>query len=475
MSSKPSQKVLRIGVIQNGKIVEEKLIRSSKTVTIGSDFGKRNELVVPASGLPKSFKLFEFKDGKYTLRFKNKWSGRVSLGDRVGTLQELVSAGRAKRKGDVAVVQLTPASRGKVKLGGVTVLFQFVTPPPPKPKPVLPASMRGGWIKGVEPILVMMIALSALIQIGSVVWLENTDFPELEQDDTIVQDRFVRIMKPKEEPEPEQEEEKPTDENAEASESEKQEKEDKPKKVEKKPKKEEKPKEDKSEMTPEERAEAEAERRRRMAEKVRNSTLLSQIGANSDGEGSVVDTLSEGAAETSMDQAFAGAKGIKQGVAGEKDGITTGGSADADGTGASAEFGDLGASESAQKAEDANVGTGQKKEKEVKANIRSGSQKQVGMGTLDANSVSSVIRRRQSAIQNCYERVLKSNPDAGGKLVLQFTIGTRGRVTSTKVVSDISGGSVGTCASRAVKRWRFPRPKGGEVTVSKTFVLEASQ
>ncbi len=472
MSSKPSQKILRIGVIQNGKIIEEKLVRQSKTITIGSDFGRRNDLVVPASGLPKSFKLFEFKDGTYSLHFKSSWDGRVSLGDRVGTLDELVSGGQAKRDGDEAVIRLSPASRGKVKFGDVTILFQFVTPPPPKPKPVLPASMRGGWVKGVEPILVMMIAISALMQIGTVVWLENTDFPELKQDDMVVQDRFVKIMKPEKEEEPEPDEPTQTDAEGEAQESDQ-------KAEKKKPKKDPKPKEEKAEkpkkeMSAEERAKAEAERRRRMTEKVRNKTIVGKLGALSDGPGGMEDPFSDGAGSTSMDDAFEGSEGVTADAAGEKDGIT-GGAADADGTGASAGIGDLEGGRAAKKAEEASASTGEKEERTVKANIRGGDQQQVGMGTLDAGSVSSVIRRRQSAIQNCYERVLKTNPKAGGKLVLQFTIGTRGRVTGTNVLSDISGGSVGGCASRAVKRWRFPRPKGGEVSVKKTFVLEASQ
>ncbi|MGM0557305.1 MAG: AgmX/PglI C-terminal domain-containing protein [Myxococcota bacterium] len=471
MSSKPSQKILRIGVIQNGKIVEEKLVRQSKTVRIGSDFGRKNELVVPASGLPKSFKLFEFKDGKYSLRFKSDWTGRVSLGDRVGTLSELVSKGQAKRQGDEAVIQLSPVSRGKVKFGEVTILFQFVTPPPPKPKPVLPASMRGGWVKGVEPILIMMIALSAIIQISAVVWLENTDFPELEQDEMMVEDRFVRIMDRQEDEEkPEPDEPEQTDGEGEATDSE-------DKTAEKEPEKKpepEKPDKPKKEMTAEERAAAEAEKRRRMTENVRNKTIVGQLGALSDGSDGIANQFEDGAGTTSMDQAFDGAEGVDANAAGEKDGIS-GGAADADGTGASAGIGDLEGGKGAKKAETAEASTGQKEEKTVKANIRGEEQKSVGMGTLDAGSISSVIRRRQSAIQNCYERVLKTNPEAGGKLVLRFTIGTRGRVTSTKVLSDISGGSVGGCASRAVKRWRFPRPKGGEVTVSKTFVLEASQ
>ena len=45
-------KILRIGVIQAGKIIEERLIRKRDSVTIGAS--PRNTLVVPASTLPRS-------------------------------------------------------------------------------------------------------------------------------------------------------------------------------------------------------------------------------------------------------------------------------------------------------------------------------------------------------------------------------------------------------------------------------------
>ena len=385
MSSKRGQKILRIGLIQNGKIIEERLMRSPKPIRIGHGL-KKNDLVVPASNLPKSFELFNPQDGKYTLRFTPKMSGRISLGDGVATLQELAKQGKAKKSSGGYELTLSSRARGKVKFGEVTILFQFVTPPPPRPKPVLPASMRGGWLKGLEPFLVAVIAISAIVQIGTVVWLESQEWPEqLDAANREIPDRFVQIMtdkEPEEPPEPEKQEPKEGEGESEKKAEKKEESKPKPKK-EKKPKKEDKPK------TAEERAKAEAERRKRMAERVKKSTILHQLGAVSKDGGNLVDTLAEGAGKTSVQEAFDGSTGMKQGVLGaEKSGLRTSGSSDAEGAGAKTGIGDLGKSSGAQAAEK-DVDTGSKTEETVKArvNIKTPSQ-QVGTGKLSSSSIS---------------------------------------------------------------------------------------
>lgn len=477
MSSKPGKKVLRIGLIQNGKIVEERLMRSIKPVTIGSDLKpKKNTLVVPASNLPKSFKLFEPGDGAYQLFFTSKMSGRVSLGDGVRTLEELIQQGKAKKSGDGYVLRLSPRARGKLKLGEVTILFQFVTPPPPRPKPVLPASMRGGWVKGVNPFLAAVMAISAVIQVGFVVWLESQDWPEqLDAANAEIPDRFVKIMAEPEPEEPEipEDQQEPEETEGEGEAEAKQEQprpQPKPKKQETEAKKDDKPK------TAEERAKAEAERRKRMAEEVRKSTILHQIGAVAGENGNLADSLSEGAGETTMQAAFEGSEGMKAGELGaEKSGLRTSGSSDAEGSGSAAGIGDLGATSGAKEA-GKGVKTGTKKEETVKARVDlKGGGQQIGTGKLDKNRLSSVVRRGISSIQRCYERELKKNPNAGGKLMITVTVGRAGRATSVQVNDGGIGGSMKSCTSRAVKRWRFPRPEGGDVTFTKTFVLEGSK
>lgn len=476
MSSKntPGKKILRIGLFQNGEFIEERLIHSRGAVTVGQDF-RKNTFVVPASKLPKSFTVFEAKDGAYSLVFNEDTSVKLSRGDGGSkSTGELVQGGIAKKGPNGYTVPLNQKSYGRIAWGSgaeeVALLFQFVTPPPPRPKPVLPASMRGGLVNGIVGSLILAItcSISAIVQIGFVAFLLSRDWPKPRDLDYQLPDRFVKIMVEKEEEEIETTDEKmevPDDDEGKEEPAEEEE-----------PAKEEQPKEEEEperEKTPEERAAEEAERKRRMAEEVKNQTILGQLGALSE-NGSIVDTLSEGAGRTSMEEAFANSQGITSGALGaEKNGLRTTGSSGADGKGSSVGIGDLKGTKGAAAAK-GGVKTGTKTEKKVRVKLKYEKEKIVGTGKLDANAISSVIKRRQSSIQRCYERYIKKNPSASGKVVVSFTIGTAGRVTNAKSVNDSVGGGVGNCVAGEIQRMRFPRPKGGEVIVNKTFVFEVA-
>ena len=73
----PTAKILRVGVIQSGKIVEERLLRSRQAVTIGQS--TKNTFVVPLGDLPKTATLFDVKKDSYSLHFKDGMDGRLSL------------------------------------------------------------------------------------------------------------------------------------------------------------------------------------------------------------------------------------------------------------------------------------------------------------------------------------------------------------------------------------------------------------
>ena len=69
MADSRDKKILRIGLIQNGKIVEERLLRRRESVTIGQS--PRNTFVVTmVEGLPRSYNLFELKGDTYHLNFR---------------------------------------------------------------------------------------------------------------------------------------------------------------------------------------------------------------------------------------------------------------------------------------------------------------------------------------------------------------------------------------------------------------------
>ena len=63
-------KILRVGVIRDGKIIEERHIRHPSAVTIGQD--GTNTFVIPASELPASFPVFENRNGAVPLLFTDR-------------------------------------------------------------------------------------------------------------------------------------------------------------------------------------------------------------------------------------------------------------------------------------------------------------------------------------------------------------------------------------------------------------------
>lgn len=77
--------------------------------------------------------------------------------------------------------------------------------------------------------------------------------------------------------------------------------------------------------------------------------------------------------------------------------------------------------------------------------------------SLDANDVKKVIEERYlRGVRHCYESLLKLDPRAGGRIEIEFTVGSSGRVTKSKVTGDVS---VGGCIKEQVDSWQFSAPK----------------
>ena len=166
-------RILRIGVLLGGKIVEERLIRERAPVTIGQSM--RNTFSVPIEGLPLEFTLFALHEGRYSLRFLPRMDGRLSdRGGQVHTLDALRSQG-ATHHGSYHELALSESARGKLSLGDLTILFQFVAEPPRQPKPMLPASVRGTFADRFDPRLSVIMAASILVHFAIVIIALFTD------------------------------------------------------------------------------------------------------------------------------------------------------------------------------------------------------------------------------------------------------------------------------------------------------------
>lgn len=164
-------RVLRIGMLLGGKIVEERIIHGRVPVSLGQSM--KNTFSVPIEGLPLEHTLFAIDGDAYSLRCLPQMDGRLSEGPQVSTLEQ--ARAKAQRDGDAYIVPLSDAARGKISIGDLTVLFQFVTEPPKQPKPMLPASVRGTLADRIDPRLAVCMVGSVAVHFAMFLWAINTD------------------------------------------------------------------------------------------------------------------------------------------------------------------------------------------------------------------------------------------------------------------------------------------------------------
>ena len=164
MSVAAGPKVLRIGLVQGGRVIEERIIKQRITVTVGSN--EKSMFVIPSQAVPPMFKLFELLGNDYYLNFLDGMTGRVALATGITEIQSL--RGSAKKVGGAYQVKLTEEARGKVVVGETTFLFQFVAPPPVQPRPQLPLAVKGGIASTIDWTLTIIAAFSFLLHFGIV-------------------------------------------------------------------------------------------------------------------------------------------------------------------------------------------------------------------------------------------------------------------------------------------------------------------
>ena len=201
----------------------------------------------------------------------------------------------------------------------MTILFQFVTPPPPQPRPQLPASVRGSALTGVDWFFTTIASLSFLFHL---------DLRHLPAQRRLAAQarhrggpRSLRADGGEEGREEAGAEEGRGREDRRAEEG----REEEGRRA-KKAAKRELTDEEKAKLA-EAKAKADAERRARLAEQVKSTGLLKLLGAKSDGGGSIADVLGKGDVDRDQEKAFQGVGGV--GVASGNDslrGIKSGGS-----------------------------------------------------------------------------------------------------------------------------------------------------
>jgi TonB family protein len=366
---------------------------------------------------------------------------------------------------------LNDDTRGKILLGDLTVLFQFVTAPPPVPKLQLPAAAQVSWIRSIDMQYAVFLLISFLLIAGPMtytqIWYETRGkylvstgkksrlFQELE-----AEVEFRAKKEKKEEVAAVTPDEGP--------------KEDAPP-VEEAPKEAPKAKAaDKGEarqagMKKGDAGESKEARYKKNVENVKKNTLIKfLVGGEGGGDGG---PAASGVAAEKIGDAWdfkGGAQVAQEGDVGQFIGQPKVG-----GPGGEGGYAKVGGKYT-KKAITVGEVEAPAARAEMKINLKIGGElgDKLGTGDIDKGSVSAVFKRRQGAIRHCYEKRLKVNQELSGKIRVMFTIGPAGRVT-TIVIKDNSSGDaeLGQCISDRIKEWPFPKPSGGSVTFVHTIVL----
>ncbi|MBI3071717.1 MAG: AgmX/PglI C-terminal domain-containing protein [Deltaproteobacteria bacterium] len=450
-------KVLRVGVIDAGKIVGESIFRKRESVSVGEE--TKNTFSLAGSGLPKSFKLFESTPRGYVLLFTDAMEGRVSVNDRVVDFATLRRESLAEKKGDLWSFRLSEKSRGKVVVGKVTFLFQFVSAPAAPMRPQLPKLARGGIWETIDWIFASIIMCSFVFHFGFLIIASEM---EKKPAHLIQEERFAKLVN----------ETKALTELKKAME---QKKAPDPTKV---ARRDEVRREDPRDRPTARRRDDESTR---PSATVRTSTgrqisareakavekavakvgaaLVSAFGENTGA--TTADPLRE-RVDKDLERTLARAGKVSTGFA-------TGSTTPRLSTGYDGPESASAGKNIPKITRARTTAVTQEGPKEAVVPQVKSAAPTVAIDDPEAQAtIRSQIKSNFGQIKACYERSLKKNPSLRGKYVIRFTIGEGGRVVDEGLDEDtVNDSEMASCVRKSVRRWRF-RIKGdaGEATIT---------
>lgn len=447
-----SQKVLRACVVQRGRVIEEKRLGQREALSLGQ--AARNTFSISDAGLPASHTLFSIKAGYYELVLEEGMKGQISIDGTANPvdMETLKAQGLLKKKGSQYTLPLNEKHRGKIIIGDVTLIFQFVVQPPAPPAPRLPPAAKGTIAQQMDWAFAGILVASFIVHGAVTIYAVNAPQPEVVSL-METESRFAELIipdKPKDKPKPKKKKDDkkgPKDDKSKKKTAKAEE--DKPKE-----KKEREPPADKKE------AKAQSQRKAKAREALAGRGILAILGSKTGSGSAVANVLAEGGVGGDLDAAFEGIAGVGVATAGGERTKRGGG------TGEAASIGGL-ATKGGGK-----VGAGTKKKRRVASAKFSGVEAD---GSLDPSKITKVVKRGQKAIQACYEKQLKRDDGLAGKIELEVVISEKGKVSEVVITEDSVGSrELTSCIKSRVKRWRFPAPDDGEVSFVTSFIF-ASQ
>jgi hypothetical protein len=420
-------KHLEIGIIRDGKLIQDRQIKPGEPVTIGG--GPKSTFVLPQTKLPAEFMLFAPNADGYTLRFTEQMSGRVQSGNTPVALKKLAQDPSVQRTDGVWSLQLTEADRGQITIDNVKILFKFVSPSQPSGGPA--PDFRPRLLEEDDPVFLGFLGLWATIGVVLAVWVWVTPPQEFTLDD--LPERYVKLVvdvpkeRPEEPPPPEPEVGKEAEEKPEPNE----------------------------EPAPEAKSEAQQARAQvqRKTEIIGSSKLLLKfVGTAGESRGGVVENLwgSDGGMGD-LNAALATSSGT------------------VDNPAAATRAGNAGGSEAAKLDGIDRIGGGQGGDVTgprvvVKPKVSAGSGS-VDTVAGDDNQVKATVDRYSGQLQYCYEKVLKVDPNLDGRIEVQWSVSV-GLVTGMPVIisNTTTNAELADCVVKKIRRWEFPKDVQGDMS-----------
>ncbi|MBI4703125.1 MAG: energy transducer TonB [Deltaproteobacteria bacterium] len=421
-------KILRIGVVQGGKVVDERLIKQRTHVTIGPS--EKAMFVVPSRRIPPNFKLFELIKSDYHLNYVDGMNGRVALKTGIADLAALKAQAKIVSEAGVKFhrVQLTDDSRGKIIVGDTTFLFQFVVAPPVQPRPQLPVSVRKGVGGDIDWFTTVVAAFSFLLHFFFVS-LVYSDWMDPIVDDEVNVKQLIESVKQLPAPPPIEQPQTETDAASTAT------------------------------------AAAASDAPKTAGGGAGSGKAMTAAEAKAAANARAAGVLEGGDVPTGLlDEAAR--SGLAAGSGGDAGGLKLGGMGSGvirpgsgGGLGGLKDIGDTSGSSTTTSA-----ATGQT----TKVEGPEGSAIVGGAGVSGGNvaNASAVVARMRGRFRRCYQQGLAQNPEMQGSVNLVARVGPNGEVLS---VGGGGGGSLGgivPCLKAVVAGAQFAPPDGGGATIS---------
>lgn len=523
--SKKEEKILRVGIVQGGRIIEERLLRSKEPVTIGQS--PKNKFMIPSPRVPFTYTLLNVHGGAYHLEFEKGMLGKVLVGQEILDLKTIAQRKVAERRKNRFSMKLLEESRGKIVLGDVTLLFQFVTAPPAVARLQLPAEARGAWWRNMDRAFMLCFLVTMMLLGGSGggldVWWRQTGRYRPYRVTTKTSELFSTLIEAKKQEEEKKEKPEST-EGAEADEG-ISEGVDDSKRVERAVEDNDRIAEGSDEFggmgaeepglgdqdvgledvaggidsdaigsrlgdqldtkMPEAAPVSASDRVGISRQLVREKTVVSVMGSMY-GEGVMVNDTTGGRYGRSRDASAFGSLAIGSGQ-----GVTSDYLVDEEGGGGGADA-ELAAMREGRLGGPGGLGGGggplipppevkavkgpdsaeeikgpAKKIERTTAKVEERkfklelSQARGFTGKIDQGAVTSTLRRKQSAFNRCYIKAARKNPDVGGKITIKITIDTSGRAKVAIQSNRTGSDELGECIKSSIESWGFPRPDDG--------------